>query len=123
MTNFTPTDQIAWTKSAGNYANNDSTITNSWGYTENNVQQLTFVAATGSNYDLYVSVPSTGYTGQTLIIQVWVKLGTATSWNLSVNNGQAWNTVGGQTFTPSTTSYTQLSYSFTCPTTSFFTFM
>jgi hypothetical protein len=117
MTSFTPTDQIAWTTSAGTYANNNSTITNSWGYTENNVQQLTFAAATGSNYDLYVSVPTTGYVGQTLIIKCWVKLGTATNWNLSVNNGQIWNSAAGQTFTPSNSSYTQISLSFVCPST------
>jgi hypothetical protein len=46
------------------------------------------------------------------------------NWNLSVNNAQAWNTVGGKTFTSSdgltTTAYTQLSYSFTCPSTTNF---
>ena len=33
---------------------------------------------------------------------------------MSINNGAAWNTVGGQTFTPSSSSYTQLSISFVC---------
>jgi hypothetical protein len=46
------------------------------------------------------------------------------NWNLSVNNAIAWNTVGGKTFTSSdglnTTTYTQLSFSFTCPSTTNF---
>ena len=75
---------------------------------------------------MFVSPISAGYVGQTLIVKVWVKLGTANmNWNLSINNGQTWDTVGGKTFTSSdglnTSTYTQLSYSFVCPTTSTFT--
>ena len=46
------------------------------------------------------------------------------NWNISVNNALAWNTVGGKTFTSSdglnTTSYTQISFSFVCPSTTNF---
>ena len=71
MTNFTPTDQIAWTTSAGtgSYVNSGATNVNTWGYTENNGQTLTFAAGTGSNFDMFFTVPTTNYVGQTLIVK------------------------------------------------------
>jgi hypothetical protein len=65
---------------------------------------------------MYSTVSTTGYVGQTLIIKVWVKLGNASmNWNLSVNNGSAWNSVAGQTFTSANglnnSTYTQVSLS------------
>jgi hypothetical protein len=74
---------------------------------------------------MYVTVPVSGYGGQTLVIKVWVLLGTTgMNWNLSVNNAIAWNTVGGKTFTSSdglnTSGYTQLSFTFVCPSSSNF---
>jgi hypothetical protein len=125
MANFSPKDQISWVKSTGTSTNNETTITNTWGYVENSVQKLTFATGTGSNYDMYVSVPVSGYAGQTLVVKVWVKLVTSgMNWNLSVNNALAWNTVGGKTFTSadglSTTKYTQLSFTFVCPSTTAF---
>ena len=74
---------------------------------------------------MFLTIPVSGYGGQTLVIKVWVLLGTAgMNWNLSVNNTAAWNTVGGKTFTSSdglnTTGYTQLSFSFVCPSSSNF---
>ena len=96
MSNFVPKDQITWVTTGGaTYTNDVATIVNAWGYTENTVQQLTFAA--GKEH--YLSVSTTGYTNQTLVVKCWVKLGTATNWNLSVNNAQTWNTGGGKTFT------------------------
>ena len=59
------------------------------------------------------------------MIKCWVRLGTAgMNWNLSLNNQAAWNTVGGKTFTSSdglnTTTYTQLLFTFVCPSTTNF---
>ena len=63
---------------------------------------------------------TTGYSGQTLIVKVWVKLGTATNFDLILNNTLASNSIGGQSFTSTHglngSAYTQVSYSFTAPT-------
>jgi len=80
---------------------------------------MTLSASTGGSFDLYVTVPTTGYVGQTLVIKCWVKLGTATNWNLSINNSQTWNTAGGKTFTSADglkiSAFTQISLTFACP--------
>ena len=127
MANFVPKDQITWVTlpGTGSYIDNIATIINTWGYTENIVQRLTFAAGTGTNFDVAFVVPTAGYANQTLVIKVWVKLGSTTNWNLSINNSQTWDSVGGQTFTAAhgltTSSYKQIAFAFTCPTTSTFT--
>ena len=118
---FTPTDTPAWTVSAGSVASNAESITNAWGYVENKAQQLTLNQGNGANQDLSIqNISTTAYAGQTLIIKVWVKLGTATNFDLVVNNGAAWNTVGGQCFTSAnglnTSTYTQISLHLQQPT-------
>jgi hypothetical protein len=119
FTGFSPKDQIAWVKSTGNFTNNAVTISNTWGLVENTVQRLTFAAGTGSNFDMYANVPVSGFGGQTLVLKVWVQLGTTTNFNISINNALAWNTVGGRTFTASdgltATGFTQLAFTFVCP--------
>ena len=114
---FTPTDVIAWTAlgSATCLDNQvDAIVPN------NTVSLLTLNNA----WNLYKLVTN-NYSGQQLVIKVLVKLGTATNFNISVNNTLAWNTVGGQTFTTAnglnTTSYTLCSYVFTAPSQAGFT--
>ncbi len=118
---FTPTDTPTWQISAGSVVSNAEAITNAWGYLENQAQKLTLNQGTGANQDISIqNISTTAYAGQTLIIKVWVKLGTATNFVLVLNNGSAWNTVGGQSFTSPTinsSTYTQISFSFTPPAT------
>ena len=115
MTTFTPTDTPTWNVPS-KVASNAESINNTWGYTENNAQRHTLSA--GTNADNYFRVNTTGNSEQTLTIKVWVKLGTSTNFNLVINNTLASNTIGGQSFTTSTlntSTYTQISYSFTSP--------
>ena len=77
---FTPIDQIAWTKSNGNYTNNYATITNAWGVVENTVQQITF---SGVYYDMFFNInpcPS----GLTLMVKFWVKLAVSGATNFCI---------------------------------------
>ena len=121
MINFTPTDTISWVLQAGSYSNNAQQITNTWGYVENNAQQLTLTASTTG--DLYFRVSTSGYVGQTVILKCWVELGSAQKFNMSATNTLAWSSVGGITYTSlglSTSAYTQVSFTFVVPSTSYF---
>jgi hypothetical protein len=57
--------------------------------------------------------------GQIYTVSMYVKLGTATNCVIIINNTQAWNTVGGKSFTSAdglnTTDWTRISYTFTGP--------
>jgi hypothetical protein len=57
--------------------------------------------------------------GQVYTVSMYVKLGTATNCVIIINNSQAWNTVGGKSFTSAdglnTTDWTRVSFTFTGP--------
>ena len=57
--------------------------------------------------------------GQVYTVSMYVKLGTATNCVIIINNTQAWNTVGGKSFTSAdglnTTDWTRISFTFTGP--------
>jgi hypothetical protein len=57
--------------------------------------------------------------GQVYTVSMYVKLGTATNCVIIINNSQAWNTVGGKSFTSAdglnTTDWTRISFTFTGP--------
>jgi hypothetical protein len=114
-------DNPTWYLLSGTYASNSQAITNAWGVVENNAQRLTLSAGTGSNRDMYFEIAN-NFSGQALIIKVWVLLGTATNFDLVVTNGLTWNSVGRQCFTSAnglnTSTYTQLTFSFVAPATS-----
>ena len=120
---FTPTDTPSWFLGVGSFTSNSDTITNTWDYTENIAQKLTLTAGTGSNFDLRMNTISvSSYIGQTLVIKVWVKLGSpggATNFCISVNNSQTWTGAVGKCFTSTdglnTTTYTQLTFSCSAP--------
>lgn len=81
---------------------------------------LTLTSNNSSGYDTYQN--TTGYTaGTTMVVEGWVKLGTATNFALVINNNVAWNTVGGKTFTAAdglnTSTWKRISYTFTMPAT------
>ena len=88
--------------------------------TNNTVSKLTLNNA----WNIYKLVAN-NYSGQQLVIKVLVKLGTATNFNISVNDTVGWNTVGGQTFTTANglnvNTYTLCSYVFTAPSQAGFT--
>jgi hypothetical protein len=112
---FTPTDSMVWTSvQNGLYVNSFTTNTNTWDVVENAVARLTLTA---SGFDMVRTV--TTASGQNVAVQVWVKLGTATNFCMTVNNTQAWNTIGGQAFTTAngltTSGYTLVSFPFTTP--------
>jgi hypothetical protein len=111
---FTPKDNITWVVGNGTYTNNYANITNAWGVVENIAVTLN-LNATPDN----LTLPMTGVTaGLSLVVKVWVKLGTATNFNISFNNNAAWNTVGGRCWTSSelsTSVWTQISIQITTP--------
>lgn len=65
--------------------------------------------------------PITASTSTTYTMSLYVKLGTATNLCLVVNNGAAWNTIGGQSFDSSdglnTSTWTRIKFTFTTPST------
>ena len=90
ISTFTPTDTPAWILFSGTYVSNSQAITNALGVVENSAQKLTLSAATGSNRDMFIHVVN-NYSGQTLVLSVWVLSGTATNFDITITNGLTWN--------------------------------
>jgi hypothetical protein len=115
LTTFTPTDTPTWVLNSGSVLSNQESITNTWNNIENKAQRLTLTAGTFDLRFNTITVPS----GQALVIKVWVKLGSATNFVITINNSQTWTGAVGKSFTSTdglnTTTYTQLSFSFTAP--------
>jgi hypothetical protein len=72
----------------------------------------------GSPAGVYKTFPGI-VPGQVYTVSMYVKLGTATNCVIIINNTQAWNTVGGKSFTSAdglnTTDWTRISFTFTGP--------
>ena len=109
------TNSPNWNLSCGSVVNNNATApdgtTSAGTYTLN---------STCASYDLYQTI--TGLTnGRVYTIGMWVKLGTATNFCLTVNNTLNWNTISGKAFTSSdglsTSKWTHISFTFTAPET------
>jgi len=88
------------------------------GVITNYATQMT-LHGTGYNDIGIRGMPMTGNYGKVLILQLWVKLGTATSLAIVPENG-AWNSIAGaKTYTSvdglNTTTYTLITHTFTMP--------
>lgn len=93
-------------------SNNNNPITNL-----NNVHKLSL---TNTSWDLYRRFNNI-ISGTIYTFSLYVKLGTATNFCITVNNSTSWNSVKGQEFTIgtdglNTESYTRISITFTGPT-------
>jgi len=79
---------------------------------------LTGTTFNGSPAGTYKTYPGIAV-GQVYTVSMYVKLGTATNCVIIINNTQAWNTVGGKSFTSAdglnTTDWTRISFTFTGP--------
>ena len=104
---------MAASAAGGAFTNNTESISEA-GVVVNNA--ITF---TVSNTAALVKTFTNSYSGQQLLIRVWVKLGTATNFALVINNQLSWNSVGGKCFTSSdglnTSTYTLCQLVFTLP--------
>ena len=105
------TNSPVWNQSCGSYVNNNTTAPD--GTTSAGTYTLTSVCG---SWDLYQTISSLTV-GRVYTIGMWVKLGTATNFCVTVNNTQAWNVLGGKAFTSSdglsTGKWTHVSYTFT----------
>jgi hypothetical protein len=79
------------------------------------VTGTTFNGSPAGTYKTYPGIT----VGQVYTVSMYVKLGTATNCVIIINNTQAWNTVGGKSFTSAdglnTTDWTRISFTFTGP--------
>ena len=114
----TKTDVVTFSVYQGRYTNESAyPITDSL----ENITTYAFKHSLNQyNWDLFLQVPSSNYTvGDAITIKVWLMLGTATNWCLSVNNG-AGTQIRGVSYDAShglnTSTYTQVSFSFITPT-------
>jgi hypothetical protein len=83
-------------------------VTNAWGVVENTASQYNL---TGTSPDMYARFSNVS-AGLSLVLKVWVKLGTASNFCLTFMDGPSgvWNSLPGQCFTGLSTSvYTQVS--------------
>ena len=102
--------QPAWSASNGSYTNNSVTA-------PNGTTTGTSMAFTTTSWDLYKQITGLGAAdeGKTFKMTVWLKLGTATNFVMTPNNG-AWNTLDSRSFDAedglNTTTWTQVTHEF-----------
>lgn len=111
---YGPDNNIVWNTQSGSYVNNAVTAPDQ----TTTAATLTLSAGNGNNWDIYKGFA--GLTaGTSYMIQLYVKLGSATNFALVVNDALAWDTIGGKVFTSSdglnTSEWREISYIFTEP--------
>jgi hypothetical protein len=110
------TNKVLYSQQFPSWNNYGGTITANTVYAPDGT--LTGNTFNGSPAGVYITVPSVT-SGVTYTVSLYAKLGSATNVVIIINNTQAWNTIGGKSFTAAdglnTTTWTRLTYTFTGP--------